>query len=156
MTPMDITRRKLLIGLAAMSAAPLSSRVLAEGATVNAVGVKFDPAFVYIDAGQSVSWTNMAGHNVELIEAMMPEGAEYFMSTLGDDISHTFDVPGIYIYKCTPHWGARMGGGIVVGKPEDPKGILDAYMATVVEERGEYLPAKGLIKKFVKDLDAHM
>lgn len=139
-----------------MSVAPLSSRTIAAGATVNAVGVKFEPAFVYIEQGQAVSWTNMAGHNVELIEAMMPEGAEYFITTLGDDISHTFDVPGIYIYKCTPHWGARMGGGIIVGKPDDPRGILDSYMATVEKERGNFLPAKGLIKKFIKDLDGNI
>jgi len=151
---MGITRRKLLISLSAMCVAPLSTRAFAEGATVNAVGVKFDPLFVYIDQGAAVSWTNMAGHNVELIEEMMPEGAEYFISTLGDDITHTFDVPGVYIYKCTPHWGARMGGGIIVGKPEDPKGILDGFMATIEEKRGNLLPAKGLVKKFIKDLPA--
>lgn len=153
---MEISRRKLLLSLAAMSVVPASTRIFADGATVNAVGVKFEPPFVYIEQGQAVSWVNMAGHNVELIEAMMPEGAEYFISTLGDDISHTFDVPGIYMYKCTPHWGARMGGGIVVGSPNDPKSILDGYMAMVEKERGNLLPAKGLIKKFIKDLDKNL
>lgn len=153
---MEISRRKLLLSLAAMSVVPASTRIFADSATVNAVGVKFEPPFVYIEQGQAVSWVNMAGHNVELIEAMMPEGAEYFISTLGDDINHTFDVPGVYIYKCTPHWGARMGGGIVVGSPDDPKSILDGYMAMVEKERGNLLPAKGLIKKFIKDLDKNL
>lgn len=153
---MDISRRKMLLGLAALSAAPLSTRLLAKGATVNAVGVKFDPAYVYIEAGETVSWANMAGHNVELIQELAPDDAEYFNTTLGEDVNITFDVPGVYLYKCTPHWGARMGGGIVVGSPEDPKAILDGYMATVEKERGNFLPAKGLIKKFIKDLDAHM
>ena len=151
---MALSRRQLLMGIAAASVAPFSTRLWAKDATVVAAGVKFDPMFVYIEPGQAVSWTNMPSHNVELITAMIPSEDQYFVTELGADISHTFDVPGIYMYKCTPHWGTRMGGGIMVGSPDNPQGILDGYMEAIESDRGNLLPAKGLIKKFKKDLEA--
>ena len=132
-------------------AAPVLSQ---ESVTIRAVGVKFDPLFVFIEPGDSVNWEGMAGHNVESIDAMVPEGQEKFNSTLGEDVSITFDTPGIVMYKCTPHWGTRMGGGIVVGTPEDPMAILDAYTAAIETDRAGLLPAKGLIKKLGAEIES--
>ena len=36
---------------------------------------------------------------------------------MSENYQHTFDKEGIYIYKCTPHIGAGMGGAIIVGQP---------------------------------------
>lgn len=121
--------------------------------TVSAMAVKFEPVFVYIEPGDRVDWVNMIGHLIETIDSMVPEGTEKVITEMGKDVSHTFDKEGIYVYKCTPHWGARMGGIIVVGKPEDPVAILDGYLATLETEK-ENLPAKGLIKKIKKDMEA--
>lgn len=120
--------------------------------TVSAFQVKFDPVFLYIEPGDRVDWINMVGHLIETIDAMVPEGTEKVLTEMGKDVSHTFDNEGIYVYKCTPHWGARMGGIIVVGKPEDPVAILDGYLATLETDK-ENLPAKGLIKKIKKDME---
>lgn len=133
-----------------------SAAALAEDATVNAVGVKFDPVFVFIEAGDKVSWQNMAGHNVETIDELVPEGTEKINSTLGDDITVTFNEPGVFVYKCTPHWGARMGGVIVVGQPEDAREVAEAYLAKVDSMKGNLLPAKGLLKKFIKELESRV
>ena len=121
--------------------------------TVQAVGVKFDPMFVFIEQGDSISWEGMAGHNVESIDAMVPDGQEKFNSELGEDVTITFNTPGIVMYKCTPHWGTRMGGGIVVGNPDDTAAILDAYTAAIETDRAGLLPAKGLIKKLGKEIE---
>ena len=94
----------------------------------------------------------MIGHNVETIDAMTPEGFAKVNTELGDDVTITFDAPGIYVYKCTPHWGARMGGIIMVGQPEDPAAIIEQYRAAIEEDKS-LLPAKGLLKKFEKDLE---
>lgn len=138
--------------VASMSVA--SAAALAEDTTVNAVGVKFDPVFVFIEVGDKVSWENMTGHNVETIDELVPEGTEKINSTLGEDITLTFNEPGVFVYKCTPHWGARMGGIIVVGQTEDAMNTAEAYLAKVDTLKGNLLPAKGLLKKFMKELES--
>lgn len=149
---MNFTARRLLLALslATLAATP----AYAEDVTVTAQGVKFDAEIVYIDVGDSVSWTGMTGHNVETIPAMSPEGYEQQITELGEDVTLTFDTPGIIVYKCTPHWGARMGGTIVVGEPEDARGTIDAYMAAIEEDRAGLLPAKGLLKHAMADLES--
>ncbi len=121
--------------------------------TVAAQGVKFSPMFLYIEPGDTVTWTNMIGHNVETIDAMVPEGQEKILTEMGAIPALTFDKEGIVVYKCTPHWGARMGGIIVVGKPDDPSAILDAYMASI-ESDPSSKPAKGLLKKVRVDMES--
>ncbi|MFK8083352.1 MAG: plastocyanin/azurin family copper-binding protein [Granulosicoccus sp.] len=123
-----------------------------QSVTIGAVGVKFDPLFVFIEPGDTVNWQGMAGHNVESIDQMVPEGQEKFNTTLGEDVSIVFNTPGIVMYKCTPHWGTRMGGGIVVGKPEDALAIVEGYTAAIESDRGMLLPAKGLLKKLSKEI----
>ena len=83
---------------------------------------------------------------------MAPEGLEKINTELGANVTATFEMEGIIVYKCTPHWGARMGGIIVVGKPENPSEIIDNYLATL-ETNKENLPAKGLLKKLRKDME---
>lgn len=152
-------RRTLLkntVGLGALCllagrATPVLSQ---QSVSITAVGVKFDPLFVFIQPGDTVNWEGMAGHNVESIDAMVPEGQEKFNTTLGDEVSITFNTPGIVMYKCTPHWGARMGGGIVVGDPENPMAIVDAYIAAIETDRAMLLPAKGLLKKLGKEIES--
>lgn len=96
----------------------------------------------------------MAGHNVESIDELVPEGTPKFLSELGDDVTLQFDTVGIHVYKCTPHWGARMGGVVVVGQPENLSDIVDEYLAIIAEKRGNLLPAKGLMKKAGKAIEA--
>ncbi|MEZ8145739.1 plastocyanin/azurin family copper-binding protein [Enterovibrio norvegicus] len=118
---------------------------------VRAVGVKFDPMFIIIEHGDNVSWVNMPAHMIETIDAMVPEGTEKIMTELGVDVNFTFDLEGIYVYKCTPHWGARMGGVMLVGNPSDIEGTIDAYLEEIQTDKS-LLPAKGLLKKFKKHL----
>ncbi|WP_092076647.1 plastocyanin/azurin family copper-binding protein [Poseidonocella sedimentorum] len=130
----------------------LGTAAVAENHVIQAKGVKFDPMFLYIQPGDTVSFERMPSHNVETLDPMVPEGQEKIMSELGDNITVTFDTVGIVSYKCTPHWGNRMGGFIVVGEPENPGEIIDSYMA-VTEEQKEYLPARGLLKKLRVDME---
>jgi len=146
------TRAPWILTGAATAAAVVPATALAAAHEVKAIQVKFDPLFVYIEPGDRIDWTNMAGHLIETIESMSPEGAEMILTEMGKDVSHTYEVEGIHVYKCTPHWGARMGGIVVVGKPEDPVAILDGYLALLETEK-ENLPAKGLIKKLKKDME---
>lgn len=116
--------KKVLSG-AALAGLLMSMNAFAADHTVTAQGLKFSPLVVKVAPGDSVSWTNMSTHNVEMIEGLIPEGAEAFKSEMSQDVTHTFDKEGIYIYKCTPHIGAGMGGAVIVGNPTN----LDAIKA---------------------------
>lgn len=85
--------------------------------TVTAQGLQYSPLVVRIALGDTVSWTNMSTHNTESLEGLIPQGAEMWASQMSDNYSRTFTQEGIYIYKCTPHFGAGMGGAIIVGEP---------------------------------------
>lgn len=131
----------------------LVSSAFAEEYEVRAVGMKFDPMFVVLQPGDRVSWTNMPAHMVETIDVMVPEGTEKIQTELGMDVSFVFNNEGIYVYKCTPHWGARMGGILLVGNPADIEGTIEAYLGEIEKDKS-LLPAKGLLKKFKKHLEA--
>jgi len=70
---------------------------------------------VHVDVGSTVTWLPTdKGHNVEFIAA--PDGFDIpKKSKLGKEYSMTFEVPGIYLYQCTPHKGMGMIGLVVVG-----------------------------------------
>ena len=90
----------------------------AEGAMV------FEPAFVKIAPGDTITFIPTdKGHNVETIKDMIPDGAEAFKSKMNETYKVTFDKPGAYGVKCTPHVGMGMVGVVVVG---DAPANLDA------------------------------
>jgi pseudoazurin len=95
----------------------LSQVVAAETHVVTAVGMAYDPLVVKIQPGDTVRWENMPTHNVETVDGLVPEGTEKINSPMGENYQHTFDKEGIYIYICTPHIGAGMGGAVIVGEP---------------------------------------
>ena len=90
----------------------------AEGAMV------FEPAFVKVAPGDTVTFIPTdKGHNVETIKDFIPEGAEAFKSKMNETYKVTFDNPGAYGVKCTPHVGMGMVGVVIVG---DAPANLDA------------------------------
>lgn len=109
--------------------------------TVTAQGLIYNPLVVQIAPGDSVAWTNMSTHNTEAIDGLIPEGAEMWASKMSDNYRRTFTQEGIYVYKCTPHFGAGMGGAIIVGEPvnlaeikaADVKGAAKRLVTKAVE-----------------------
>lgn len=98
----------------------------AETHVVTAEGLIFNPLVVKINPGDSVSWRNMSTHNSESIDGLIPEGAEKWNSPMSENYQRTFTQEGIYVYKCTPHIGAGMGGVIIVGEPVNLEQIKNA------------------------------
>ena len=64
-----------IVGLAIASAL-WSQIAVADTVEVKAVVTKFEPEVAFIKPGDSVKFTNMAGHDTVAIEGMIPEGAE--------------------------------------------------------------------------------
>jgi pseudoazurin len=108
-----------------LTALLMAGSAMAENHTVTARALAFDKVVIQIAPGDTVYWENMATHNVHMMEGLIPEGTEAFVSRLGEDFSKTFDKQGIYIYQCDPHIGAGMGGVVIVGEPTN----LDAIKA---------------------------
>lgn len=76
----------------------------------------FEPNFLAIQPGDTVTFVPTdKGHNVESIKDMIPEGAEPFKSKANETFAVTFEVPGLYGFKCTPHFPMGMVGAIAVG-----------------------------------------
>ncbi|TWB36546.1 pseudoazurin [Nitrospirillum pindoramense] len=86
----------------------------------------FEPALVKIAPGDKVTFQSIdAGHNVESIPGMLPDGAPAFTGKPNETLTVTFDKPGVYGYRCKPHYGMGMVGVVVVGTPTN----LDAAKA---------------------------
>ena len=82
----------------------------------------FEPAVVYAQPGDAIKFVATdRGHNSASV--VVPDGAEEWNGKLSQDILVTLEVPGLYAYKCTPHFGLGMVGLIAVG---DPSINLDA------------------------------
>jgi pseudoazurin len=112
---------------------------------VTAEGLKYAPLVIEIAVGDTVAWENMSSHDTQSIEGLVPAGAEMWHSGMGENFQRTFTQEGIYIYKCTPHFGAGMGGVIIVGNPVN----LDEMQAADVKGA-----AKRLVKKAIKAAEA--
>lgn len=104
----------------------MAQSVFAETHVVTAVGMAYDPLVVKIQPGDTVRWENMPTHNVETVDGLVPEGTEKINSPMSENYQHTFEKEGIYIYICTPHIGAGMGGAVIVGEPTNLEEIKAA------------------------------
>lgn len=99
----------------AAGAAEVEVKMLNKGADGVMV---FEPSFVKINPGDTVKFLAAdKGHNVETVETMIPEGGAAFVGKMNEEVSITFDKPGVYGHKCKPHYGMGMVGMIVVGEP---------------------------------------
>lgn len=122
-----------------------SAAAMAETHQVSASLTSFDPLVVKVQPGDSVRWDKMNGHLVNTkftsadgVTEYIPEGAEGFMSQMGENFETSpLTVEGVYLYKCDPHWGAGMGGAIIVGEPTNLQAIVDSE-------------PKGALKRLVK------
>jgi pseudoazurin len=85
----------------------------------------FEPAVLRVEPGDTIKFVPVdKGHNSASV--VIPEGAESWNGKMNQEIAVTLAVPGLYSYKCLPHFGLGMVGLIVVG---DPSVNFDAVAA---------------------------
>ena len=81
----------------------------------------FEPAFLQIAPGDTVTFKpSDPGHNAETIPSIIPPGATAFKGALSQPVTVSFAKPGLYAYKCSPHYAMGMVGLIQVGAKADP------------------------------------
>ena len=75
----------------------------------------FSPNVLKVQPGDTVTFMPTdKGHNSVSIDGMMPEGAAPWKGKNSREVSVTLDMPGVYGYKCQPHYGLGMVGIIIV------------------------------------------
>ncbi len=85
----------------------------------------FEPAFIQADPGDTVRFVAAdKGHNAEINDGMLPEGAEAFKGKINEEIEVTLDVPGVYGVICKPHFAMGMVMTIAVGDVTAPDDFL--------------------------------
>jgi pseudoazurin len=107
----------------------------------------FEPAVVYAQPGDTIRFVPTdKGHNSAAV--VVPEGAEEWKGKLSQEVSVALDVPGLYAYKCTPHFGLGMVGLVAVG---DPSVNLEAV-------KGGRYPGKArqVMAELLKEVEASM
>ncbi len=113
---MKTTTLMLVAGLAATPAFAAEYEVQMLNKGPDGQAMVFEPAFLVVEPGDTVTFVPTdKGHNSETIPGMLPEGAEAWKGRINDEVTVTFDVPGLYGYKCTPHYPLGMVGLIQVG-----------------------------------------
>lgn len=143
---------KLILLSAAASVALASHTASAANATVQAQITTFSPDIVFVDPGDTLSFRHMPTHQVQSVQTMSPPGAAPLESRMGVDYDYKIDKQGIYVYRCTIHWPARMGGVVVAGKPANAKAVIEQYRKTAT---GYDAPAKALLDKLEAELPKH-
>lgn len=124
------------LAIAPAFAADYEVHMLNKGA---AGAMVFEPAYVQVQPGDTVTFVPTdKGHNVETIKDMLPEGVEPFKSKINETYTVTFDVPGVYGVKCTPHFAMGMVGLILVGDENaNLEAVKEVKVPKKVEERFE-------------------
>ena len=82
----------------------------------------FDPPLTKIAVGDTVHFVEKdQGHNAQTIPGMIPDGATPINGQIGQDVTVTFTVPGVYGVRCIPHFsdgdGWAGGGWRRPGRP---------------------------------------
>nr|WP_245999494.1 pseudoazurin [Paracoccus methylarcula] len=80
----------------------------------------FEPDFVKAAPGDTIHFVATdKWHNAEIIQGMIPDGAEAFKGEMNEDVIVTLSQEGVYGVKCAPHYGMGMVALIEVGVPEN-------------------------------------
>lgn len=97
----------------------------------------FEPLLSKIAVGDTVTFVPKdKGHNAEAIKNMIPDGAELFKGKVNETVKQTFNTPGVYVIKCTPHYSMGMVAVIVVGEnPANVQVIKEAKLPKKARER---------------------
>ena len=134
----------LALGGVASAASAADFEVLMLNKGTNGETMGFSPAFLRIEPGDTVTFIPVdKGHNAETILDMIPAEAPTWKGKTDEECTVTFTVPGLYGYKCQPHFSMGMVGLIQVGDDRhNLKEIMDVRLPGKAQARMMELFAK--------------
>ena len=95
----------------------------------------FFPRIVVVQPGDSVTFVPTdKGHNSQSIKGMIPDSAKKWKGKINKEVTVTFETPGFYGYKCTPHLSLGMVGLVIV---EGEGKLANLEAARAVKQRGK-------------------
>ncbi|CDZ57726.1 pseudoazurin [Neorhizobium galegae] len=95
----------------------------------------FEPAAVKAQPGDTIKFVPIdKGHDVVSMPGLVPEGVAEIKGKISQEVSFTPDKPGVYVFKCTPHFGMGMVAVIVVG---DAPANLDAVKGAKMPKKAK-------------------
>lgn len=101
-------------GVDAATAANFEVLMLNKGTDGKTMG--FSPSFLQVEPGDTVTFIPVdKGHNTESILGMIPDAATHWKGKVDEQLTVTFTTPGLYGFKCMPHFAMGMVGLIEVG-----------------------------------------
>jgi len=96
----------------------------------------FEPDYVELQPGGALQFrVGHRSHNAASIEGMVPEDYPGFKGQIDEEIAVTFDQPGIYGIKCSPHFGMGMVMLVRVGDVEVPDDFDGVAMPSRARKR---------------------
>lgn len=113
-----------------LAAAPIAFGLAATPALAETIEVRmlnrgengvmvFEPDYVELKPGDSIKFrVGHKSHNAASIDGMVPDGYAGFKGQINEEIEVTFDTPGFYGIKCSPHFAMGMVMLIKVGQVE--------------------------------------
>ena len=76
----------------------------------------FSPSFLQVEPGDTITFIPIdKGHNAETILDMIPAAAATWKGKTDEQFTVTLTEPGLYGFKCNPHFGMGMVGLVQVG-----------------------------------------
>jgi pseudoazurin len=104
------------------SAADFEVLMLNKGTDGKTMG--FSPSFLRVEPGDTVTFIPVdKGHNAETILDMIPDAAATWKGKTDEQFTVTLTEPGLYGFKCMPHFNMGMVGLIQVG--DDRSNLTD-------------------------------
>lgn len=100
----------------------------------------FEPDYLALQPGDTVRFIpTHKSHNAATIDGMIPDGATGFKSKINEPFETTFETPGVYGIKCSPHYGMGMVMLVKVGKASLPDSYRTVDMPARAKPRLEEL-----------------
>jgi len=113
-TPIAAALFAVLLTATAVPATEFTINMVNKDASGNAM--QFEPAFLKIAAGDIVHFVAVdKGHDTETLPGGVPDGADGWRGKISQNLDVTLTVPGLYAFKCAPHFPMGMVGLIQVG-----------------------------------------
>jgi pseudoazurin len=105
----------------------------------------FKPRLITANVGDTIKFVAAnPTHQSQSIDGMIPEGVEGWQGKINEEVTYVIQKPGVYGYKCVPHYAAGMVGLIVVeggdnaeaAKAVKHPGLANKAFSEIFEEAG--------------------
>ena len=132
------------IGAVATSASAANFEVLMLNKGTDGKTMGFSPSFLHVEPGDTVTFIPVdKGHTAGAVLDMIPAEAPTWEGKTDEEFTVTFTVPGLYGFKCQPHFSMGMVGLIQVGDDRhNLKDLMDVRLPGKAQARMMELFAK--------------